>query len=73
MASKLEKIAALSMRLSSRHLSKYGANKSRHDFTQNQLMACLILRAYLKTTYRGLTDFLHGHQSLRQALGMEDT
>lgn len=60
------------MRLSNRHLSKYGANKSRHDFTQNQLMACLILRAYLKTTYRGLTDFLQGHQSLRQALGMED-
>lgn len=72
MASKVEKIAVLSMRLSGRHMSKYGANKSRHDFTQSQLMACLILRAYLKTTYRGFVDFLQGHQGLRHALGMED-
>jgi hypothetical protein len=28
-------------------------------------MACLILLAYLKTTYRGFVDFLSGHQGLR--------
>jgi hypothetical protein len=25
-----------------RHLADYGANAGRHDFTQRQLMACLI-------------------------------
>lgn len=35
-------------------------------------MSCLILRAYLKTTYRGFVDFLAGHQRLRAALGMEE-
>jgi len=71
MASKVEKIAVLALRLSGKHMSEYGSYKSRHDFTQNQLMACLILRAYMKTTYRGLIDFLAGHQGLRTALGME--
>jgi len=59
------------MRLSGKHMSEYGSYKSRHDFTQSQLMACLILRAYMKTTYRGFVDFLAGHQGLRTALGME--
>jgi transposase len=72
MASKVERIALLGMRLSGRHLSSYGSIKSRHDFTQSQLMACLILRAYLKTTYRGVVDFLSGHAGLRRVLGMED-
>ncbi len=71
MASKVERIAVLAMRLSGRHMSEYGSYKSRYDFTQSQLMACLILRAYLKTTCRGLVDFLAGHQGLRTALGME--
>jgi hypothetical protein len=38
------------MRLGRRHLADYGAVKSRHDFTQWQLMSGLILRAYWKTT-----------------------
>jgi len=59
------------MRLGGRHLADYGAARSRHDFTQRQLMSCLILRAYLKTTYRGLLDILAGHQALRSALGLE--
>lgn len=71
MASNVERIAALALRLGGRHMSPYGSLKSRHDFTQNQLMACLILRAYLKTTYRGLVDVLAGHQGLRTVLGME--
>ena len=41
----IEQVAALAMQLGSRHMADYGANTSRHDFTQRQLMACLILRA----------------------------
>jgi hypothetical protein len=60
------------MGLGRRHLADYGATRSRHDFTQRQLMACLILRAYLKTTYRGLLDILAGHSGLRGVLGLEE-
>jgi len=41
-------------------------------FTQRQLMACLILRAYLKTTYRGVLEMLSVSPNLREALGMPD-
>jgi hypothetical protein len=30
----IEQVAALAMQLGSRHLADYGANTSRHDFTQ---------------------------------------
>lgn len=72
MKAKIEQIAELAMKLGNKHLADYGAIRSRHDFTQRQLMACLILRAYLKTTYRGFVDFLSGHKGLRQALGMQE-
>src|ERR1041385_4577741 len=68
----LERVAILAMRLGSRHLADYGATRSRHDFTQRQLMACLILRAYLKTTYRGVLEFLSISPSLREELGLQD-
>jgi hypothetical protein len=35
-------------------------------------MSCLILRAYLKTAYRGLLEILAGHGRLRAVLGMEE-
>jgi hypothetical protein len=68
----IERVAALAMQLGSRHLADYGAPRSRHDFTQRQLMACLILRAYTKTTYRGLLELLAISPSLRQELGLRD-
>lgn len=58
------------MKLSRPHLADYGATRSRHDFTQRQLMTCLVLRAYLKTTYRGVLDVLSASESLRQCLGL---
>jgi transposase len=67
----IEGVADLAMRLSQPHLADYGARRSRKDFTQRQLMSCLILRAYLKTTYRGLLDLLASNASLRACLGLE--
>ena len=69
-AQTIEQVAALAMQLGSRHLADYGANTSRHDFTQRQLMACLILRAYTKTTYRGILELLAVSPSLRQELAL---
>src|SRR5271156_1236886 len=68
----IERVATLAMQLGSRHLADYGANTSRHDFTQRQLMACLILRAYTKTTCRGLLEVLDISPSLRRELGLAD-
>jgi hypothetical protein len=72
LGTELERIAALAMKLGGRHLADYGANTSRHDFTQRQLMSLLILRAYLKTTYRGVLEHLKNCPALRRELGMED-
>jgi hypothetical protein len=52
----IECVAAFAMQLGTRHLADYGAKRSRHDFTQRQLVACLILRTYAKTTYRGVVQ-----------------
>src|SRR5271155_1223146 len=68
----IERVAALAMQLASRHLADYGATRSRHDFTQRQLMACLIVRAYTKTTYRGVIEFLSVSPSVCQVLGLQD-
>lgn len=71
METTLEKVANLAMRLGARHLADYGAVRSRHDFTQRQLMSCLILRAYLKATYRGAMEIIGASGVLRRALGLE--
>ena len=68
----VERVAELAMKLGGRHLAEYGSARSQHDFTQRQLMACLILRAYLKTTCRGVLELLSLSPSLRAALGMQD-
>jgi Transposase DDE domain len=68
----IEKVAELAMKLGQRHLAEYGANTSRHDFTQWQLMSCLILRAYLKNTYRGVLELLAVSPPLRERLGMTE-
>lgn len=71
-AATIEKVAEMAMQLGGKHLADYGATRSRHDFTQRQLMACLILRAYLKTTFRGVLEFLSVSPSLRKHLGLGD-
>lgn len=66
----VERVAELAMQLGARHLAPYGSTRSRHDFTQRQLMSCLILRAYLKTTYRGVVDLLAASPRLQEVLGL---
>ena len=72
MQQQVETIAKLALSLANKYMAPYGAVRSRKDFTQAQLMACLVLRAYWKTTYRGLIENLNGQTQLRAILGMED-
>ncbi|GAB4186633.1 MAG: hypothetical protein Kow00105_01160 [Phycisphaeraceae bacterium] len=64
-------LVKLSMNLGRMHLSPYGSTKSRHDFTQPQLMTCLVLRSYWKTTYRGVIEQLEVSGGLRRAMGLK--
>lgn len=68
----VERVAGLAMRLGGKHLADYGATRSRHDFTQRQLMTCLILKAYLKTTYRGVLELLAVSPALRREMGLNE-
>jgi hypothetical protein len=62
---------SLSLSVCRRHLAAYSCKKSKHDFTQAQLMTCLLLKAYLKLDYRGLQDVLASSEKLCQQLGLE--
>jgi len=52
-------------------MQPYSHPKSPKKFTQAQLMTCLILRAYLKTTYRGVIDVLDASEKLQKCLGLK--
>src|SRR5690606_11580629 len=67
----LLEVASLSLRVARRFAADYSHPKSPQKFTQPQLLACLVLRAYLKTTYRGVVEVLEVSDALRQRLGLE--
>jgi transposase len=64
-------VATISMIVARRHLGSYSCGKSKKIYTQPQLMACLILKAYLKQTFRGIVDVLQNSDTLRAAIGLE--
>lgn len=67
----LLEVARLSLRLAGRYMQPYSHAKSPKKFTQAQLMACLISRAYLKATYRGVIDVLDASAELQTCLGLK--
>jgi len=64
-------VGSLALQLGRKYVTPYSHPKSPQKFTQAQLLACLVLRAYLKTTYRGVVEFLETSEALRQRLGLE--
>jgi hypothetical protein len=63
-------VARLSLIVCRRHLDDYSCPKSKHTYTQPQLLSCLVLRAFCKRTYRGVVDLLDAGDALRQTLGL---
>jgi hypothetical protein len=51
-------------------LRRYAHKFSPKKFTQHQLFACLVLKTFLKTDYRGLAAHLADHSDLRAVLGL---
>ena len=68
----LLEVATLALRTARKYVNPYSHRNSPHKFTQEQLLACLVLKAYLKTTYRGIIEFLETSDGLRQRLGLTD-
>jgi hypothetical protein len=52
-------------------LRPYTHKFSPKKFTQPQLFACLVLKTFLKTDYRGLACHLADHSDLRDVLGLQ--
>jgi hypothetical protein len=64
----LRRVAALALDVAARRLPDYSHPKSPHRYTQPQLMACLVVRAYCRQTYRGVVELLEESDGLRAAL-----
>ena len=64
------RVALEALRLAQEALPAYSCPTSRHDFTQAQLFACLALKTFLKTDYRGVVAFLEDFPELRRDLGL---
>ena len=67
----LLEVVRLALIVSRRQLNDYSCPKSKHTFTQPQLLACLILKNFKKLSYRGTTELLEASDGLRAVLGLE--
>jgi hypothetical protein len=53
-------------------LCAYSHKFSPKKFTQPQLFACLVLKTFLKTDYRGVVAHLADHSDVRDALQLDE-
>lgn|SRR5512134_1950087 len=63
-------VAREALRAGQAALPPYSSRFSRHDFTQAQLFALLVLRQFLRTDYRGVVTLVAEWAELRRALGL---
>ena len=70
MTKSLLALAREALQIGEASLPRYSCAHSRHDFTQPQLFALLVLKQALKTDYRGLVTLLSEWRELREALGL---
>ena len=63
-------LAKMALQTAQEVLPTYSDLRSRHDFTQAQIFAILVLRQFFKTDYRGIIRILDEHQNIKDALGL---
>ena len=68
MTKSLLDLAREALRVGETSLPRYSCAHSRHDFTQPQLFALLVLKQALKTDYRGIVALLAEWSELREIL-----
>lgn len=64
-------LAREALHVGQKTLAIYSSKYSRHDFTQPQLFAILILRQFFKTDYRGIVQLLNDFRDLPKALELK--
>jgi hypothetical protein len=64
------KVAQEALRLARETLPLYSSHYSRKDYTQHQLFALLVLKAFHKTDYRGIIAIVADSSDLRHDLGL---
>ena len=65
------RVAAVALDVGRSALPRYGHRFSRQDFVLAQLFACLVLRKFHKTDYRGIVAILIDHPTLCADLGLD--
>lgn len=64
------KVLEVALRTAERSLPEYSHEFSPKKFTQHQLFACLVLKSFLKTDYRGVAEHLRDCPSLGATIGL---
>ena len=63
-------VARAALAVATKVLRPYAHKFSPKLYTQPQLFACLVLKTFFKTDYRGLTTLLQEWRDLRQTVGL---
>lgn len=72
-ASKSPKAVALvAYKTAQRTLPPFSHQKSPKKFTQHQLVACLVLKEFFRTDYRGISEILADSSDLQKILELEE-
>ena len=64
------KVLEVALRTAQQSLPEYSHEFSPKKFTQHQLFACLVLKSFLKTDYRGVVEHLRDCPSLCETIGL---
>ena len=67
------RVAFVAMAVGNRMLPRYGHRFSRHDYLLVQHFACLVLRKFYRTDYRGIVAILEDWPSGRELLALKKT
>ncbi len=66
----LRKVLEVALRAAQQSLPEYSHEFSPKKFTQHQLFACLVLKSFLKTDYRGVIEYLRDCPLLGETIGL---
>ena len=65
------KVIEVAFSVAQQSLPEYSHEFSPRTFTQHQLFACLVLKSFLNTDYRGVVALLADCPSLAEAIGLQ--
>ena len=66
------KVALVALAVAKDALSAYSHRFSPKKFTQHQLFACLVLKEFFRTDYRGIVEILADTPNLRDTIGLKE-